>query len=216
MTSTPSPKPTLTEAQKKPQSIGDTAPGPAISIAAEDEAADLAAAQAGDHTAFARLYDRHAAVVLSLCRRLSPAEAEDATQETFIRAYRLLHKVQSPSKLRPWLYGIARHVCSEHTRSQRRRKLHEDQAMLMRTAQRKAEASTTSETLAHVEQLQLLDGAIDQLQDRERLAIHLFYLESDPIQAAKSALGLSRSGYYKLLAKARDRLAELMREANTS
>ena len=216
MTSSPSPKQTLSEAQKRPQSIGDTVPGPAISLAAEDEAADLAAAQAGDHAAFARLYDRHAAVVLSLCRRLSLAEAEDATQETFIRAYKLLHKVESANKLRPWLYGIARRVCSENTRSQRRRKHHEDQAMLMCTAQRKAATSSTAETLAHAEQLQRLDGAIDQLEDRQRLAIHLFYLESDPIQAAKSALGLSRSGYYKLLAKARDRLGELMRETNPS
>ena len=88
--------------------------------------------------------------------------------------------------------------------------------MVMRTAQRKAESSTTAETLAHAEQLQQLDGAIDQLQDRERLAIHLYYLESDPVQAAQSSLGLSRSGYYKLLAKARDRLAELMRETNPS
>jgi len=216
MTSTPNPKQTLSEGEKKPQSIGDTTSGSAISITAEDETVDLAAAQAGDHAAFARLYDRHAAVVLSLCRRLSLAEAEDATQETFIRAYRLLHKVESPNKLRPWLYGIARRVCSEHTRSQRRRKLHEDQAMLMRTAQRKAETSTTAETVAHAEQLQRLDGAIDQLEDRQRLAIHLYYLESDPVQAAQSALGLSRSGYYKLLAKARDRLAELMRETKSS
>ena len=88
--------------------------------------------------------------------------------------------------------------------------------MLMRTAQRKAETSTTADTLAHTEQLQRLDGAIDQLEDRQRLAIHLYYLESDPVQAAQSALGLSRSGYYKLLAKARDRLAELMRETNQS
>ena len=64
--------------------------------------------------------------------------------------------------------------------------------------------------------MQRLDGAIDRLDDRQRLAIHLYYLESDPIQAAQSALGLSRSGYYKLLAKARERLGELMREANPS
>ena len=88
--------------------------------------------------------------------------------------------------------------------------------MVMRTAQRKAESSPPVETLAHAEQLQRLDGAIDQLEDRQRLAIHLFYLESDPIQAAKSALGLSRSGYYKLLAEARDRLGELMRETKSS
>ena len=216
MTSPPSPKPIVNTAEKKPSTGGDCRSAAAISNTAEDEAADLIAAQASDQDAFARLYDRHAAVVLSLCRRLSLAEAEDAAQETFIRAYRLLHKVQSADKLRPWLYGIARRVCSEHTRALRRRRHHEDQAMLTRTAERKAHAASPSESLEQAEQLHRLDGAIDQLDDRQRLAIHLYYLESDPIQAAQSALGLSRSGYYKLLAKARERLGELMREANPS
>ncbi len=88
--------------------------------------------------------------------------------------------------------------------------------MLTRTAERKAKAPSPGESLEQAEQLQRLDGAIDQLDDRQRLAIHLYYLESNPIQAAQSALGLSRSGYYKLLAKARKRLGELMREANPS
>jgi RNA polymerase sigma-70 factor (ECF subfamily) len=216
MTSPPSPKPILTRAEKKPSTGGDCRSAAAISNTAEDEAADLIAAQASDQDAFARLYDRHAAVVLSLCRRLSLAEAEDAAQETFIRAYRLLHKVESADKLRPWLYGIARRVCSEQTRALGRRRHHEDQAMLTRTAERKAQAPSPGESLEQAEQLQRLDGAINQLDDRQRLAIHLYYLESDPIQAAQSALGLSRSGYYKLLAKARERLGELMREANPS
>ncbi len=216
MNPTPQSNPSLSEAKEKPAIAGDTARDAAISKVAEDEAADLTAAQASDQDAFARLYDRHAAVVLSLCRRLSLAEAEDAAQETFIRAYRLLHKVESADKLRPWLYGIARRVCSEHTRALRRRRHHEDQAMLTRTAERKTHAPSPGESLEQAEQLQRLDGAIDQLDDRQRLAIHLYYLESDSIQAAQSALGLSRSGYYKLLAKARERLGELMREANPS
>ena len=216
MSSTPSPKPILTTGEEKPFTGGDCRSAAAISSTAEDEAADLIAAQASDQDAFARLYDRHSAVVLSLCRRLSLAEAEDAAQETFIRAYRLLHKVESADKLRPWLYGIARRVCSEHTRALRRRRRHEDQAMLTRTAERTAHAPSPGDSLEQAEQLQRLDGAIDQLDDRQRLAIHLYYLESDPIQAAQSALGLCRSGYYKLLGKARERLGELMREANPS
>ena len=101
---------------------GDTRPPAAISTVERDEAADLAAARAGDNDAFARIYDRIAPVVLSLCRQRSLAEAEDATQETFIRAHRLLHKVDDPRRLRPWIYAIARRVCSERTRAARRRK----------------------------------------------------------------------------------------------
>ena len=61
------------------------------------------------------------------------------------------------------------------------------------------------------ERFQDLELAMDALGDDERLAIHIQYLEHDPVGTAANMLGLSRSGYYKLLARARARLAELMR-----
>lgn len=200
-------------ATRNMQIAGDAAGQPAMSRVTGDPdgigTADLTAAQAGDHQAFGRLYDRHAAVVLSLCRRFSLPEAEDATQETFIRAYRLLHKVQSPDKLRPWLYAIARRVCSERARSAQRRARHQEQLVLTQPAQ--SIAATAPEQADRAEQLQRLDDALDRLDDRERLAVHLYYLDADPVNAAASALGLSRSGYYKLLARAREHLADLMK-----
>ena len=57
------------------------------------------------------------------------------------------------------------------------------------------------------EQLDRLTQALGRLDDDERLAIHLYYLERDPISAAREAMNLSRSGYYKILARARDKLA---------
>ena len=82
--------------------------------------------------------------------------------------------------------------------------------MLIKTAEQSSKAVTPTDAVEHAEQMQQLDKAIDQLDDRQRLAIHLYYLEKDPVQSAQSSLGLSRSGYYKLLAKARDSLAQLM------
>ncbi len=186
-----------------------------------DDAADLAAAQGGDHAAFGRLYDRHAAVVLALCRKRLPGgiDAEDALQETFIRAWRRLDAVVEPEKLRPWLYGVARFVCSERRRAAGRRAKHEDRAMLNQAARQAArhdEPAPHVESAQRDEALQRLDAAMDKLSDRERLAIHLYYLDADPIAAAATALGLSRSGYYKLLGRARERLAGLMQEVIAS
>jgi RNA polymerase sigma-70 factor (ECF subfamily) len=196
----------------------------------DDDARDLAAAIGGDHTAFARLYDRHSAVVLSLCRRSTGGlgEAEDATQETFIRAFGMLDRLNgsltsgdaargSGGGVRSWLYAIARRVCSERRRASFRRSKHEGLAM------RNAAISLnhlpgghdSPDAIGH-DQLDRLTAALDRLDDRERLAIHLHYLDSDPLRAAESALGLSRSGYYKLLARAREKLAALMREVQTS
>ncbi len=197
------------------QRSGDTSPPPAIGNVVVDDAPDLAAAQAGDQEAFGRLYDRHAPVVLSLCRRFSMPEAEDAAQETFIRAFRLLHKLRGPDQLRPWLYGIARRICSERRRAARRRARHEEEATVSAAASQTA-ATTPAQDVERAEQLRRLTDAIERLDDRERLAIHLYYLEADPVGAARSALGLSRSGYYKLLARARRQLSALVLEKQPS
>ncbi len=71
-----------------------------------------------------------------------------------------------------------------------------------------------SEDSDHAEQLDRLGAALEKLDDRERLAIHLYYLEADPVKAATGAMSLSRSGYYKLLARAREHLAGFMTEGN--
>ncbi len=71
-----------------------------------------------------------------------------------------------------------------------------------------------SQDSEHVEQLDRLGAALEKLDDRERLAIHLYYLEADPVKAATGAMSLSRSGYYKLLARAREHLAGFMTEVN--
>ena len=179
---------------------------------------DSAAAPSA-HLAFARIYDRHSAVVRALCVRHLPtdADADDALQETFIRAYRLLHEATESETLRPWLYAIARHVCSERRRSAARRNKHEHAAAQERITMNGL--STTNHTTAarrseptpapaeHAEALSRLSTALDELPDDERLAIHLYYLDQDPVSAAGSALGISRSGFYKLLARAREHLA---------
>jgi predicted DNA-binding protein (UPF0251 family) len=46
-----------------------------------------------------------------------------------------------------------------------------------------------------------------------RLALHLFYIEPDPVDAAKRALGISRAQFYRLVTQARQLLAaQLSRE----
>jgi RNA polymerase sigma-70 factor (ECF subfamily) len=175
------------------------------------DARDLNAARAGDHQAFARLYDRHAAVVFSLCRGRCADEAEDATQETFIRAHELLHQLEDAVALRPWLYAIARRVCGERCRAATRRHHHEEAAVMIRAA-RLTPADSAPFAAGKAEQLDRLTVAIEALPDDERLAVHLFYIEDDPAVVAAEAMKLSRAGFYKLLARARNKLASRMRE----
>lgn len=188
-----------------------------MALPVTDDCTDLAAVQAGDSQAFARLYDRHAAVVLSFCRRGAGSaghDCEDAMQETFIRAHGKLASVDDCRGFRSWLLTIAKFVTRERRRSATRYAAHVDAAALSAGDGRMPGGPTPEQTPAQVHEhrdaLERLTAALDQLPDDERLAIHLQYLEHDPIAAARSALGLSRSGFYALLARAREHLAQLM------
>ncbi len=48
-----------------------------------------------------------------------PAEAEDLTQDTFLRAYRRGDSLRDPEAVRGWLYRIATHVCLDRLRQRR-------------------------------------------------------------------------------------------------
>lgn len=73
--------------------------------------ADVALAAAGDARAFERLYWRHAARIHALARRfLGSSEAEDGTQEVFVRAWSRLGQFRGDAAFATWLHRLAVNV----------------------------------------------------------------------------------------------------------
>lgn len=77
---------------------------------------------------FEEYYDRLYRYILSLVR--DPAEAEDLTQETFLRAFRQRDSLRDTGALAAWLYRIATHVCLDRLRQRTRRAPRESDADL--------------------------------------------------------------------------------------
>src|SRR6516165_6023914 len=66
----------------------------------------------GDESAFEALVVRHGPMVLGVCRRMlvSPHDADDAFQATFLVLARKAARLRAPDRLGPWLYGVATRV----------------------------------------------------------------------------------------------------------
>ena len=73
----------------------------------------MAAARAGDSAAFAELVRRHQGLVYRVALRMlgSDADAQDAAQDTFVRAWRGLHGFRGQSTVATWLYRIVTNRC---------------------------------------------------------------------------------------------------------
>jgi len=71
------------------------------------EAALVAKARAGSADAFGRLVHMHQQGLRAFLRRLSPADADDLAQESFVFAWEHIGRFDPARSFRPWLFGIA-------------------------------------------------------------------------------------------------------------
>lgn len=169
----------------------------------------------GDRSAFAELYDRRARLIRAICydETRDLQTAADLTQEAFLRAYQNLGRLNDPDRFAAWLAGIARQVCREWRRKRRR----EQRGLAGLAEQQKAAgqwADAPEQRLVELrDQIASLMGHKGEsgspLTEKERLALHAYYLQERNVEEARSVLGLSRSGFYRVLSSACQRLRRL-------
>ena len=87
----------------------------------EVDAEKIILAQKGDAQSFAELVESHQVAVYNLCYRMlgDPYEAEDAAQETFIRAYKGIKSFDRNRSFSTWILSIAAHYCIDQLRKKR-------------------------------------------------------------------------------------------------
>ena len=90
-----------------------------------------------DEDAFAMLVERHAPMVMAVCRRSlkDPGEVDDAFQATFLILARRPGSVRGRDSFGEWLYGVARRVCLHADRAAARRRRHERRAAELRAVE---------------------------------------------------------------------------------
>jgi RNA polymerase sigma factor (sigma-70 family) len=85
---------------------------------AEHDREVVSAITPGDRAGIAAAYDSHAAALYSYCHWMlhDSADAAESLQDTFVLAVATLSELPEPSKLRPWLFALARNECRRRIR----------------------------------------------------------------------------------------------------
>jgi RNA polymerase sigma-70 factor, ECF subfamily len=91
-------------------------------VTGNEETTITTAIREGDEAAFTAFVERHRHELRVHCYRMlaSPHDAEDAVQETFLRAWRYRRSLDDGRPLRPWLYRIATNACLDAVARERR------------------------------------------------------------------------------------------------
>ena len=140
----------------------------------------------------------------------NPAEAEDLTQDTFLRAHRRRDSIRDPEAVRGWLYRIATHVCLDRLR-QRKSHISIDSE---EGASRAESAAPVLPTILQVHERKetsaCVQRCLDYLPDNYRAAILLH--EAHSLTAAEIAelLGVTLATVKIRIHRARRKLQQVM------
>ena len=180
-----------------------------------DDTALTAAVLAGDSTAFATLVTRHTQHLYGLALRLlgNSEEAEDATQEAFIRAYTQLASFRSAASFATWLYRIMLNVCRDQLR---RRQVRQPTVELARVDQLWADERYTVDperVVLALENRQLIEQALQHLPATYRATLLLHEVDGLTLHEIAVMLGAPLPTVKSRLQRARMALVTLLDEA---
>ncbi len=134
-------------------------------------------------------------------------EADDLSQETFLRAYRAWRALAPDANVRAWLYTIATNVCRNHARGERRRRTAHEAVKATRSE--RAGAGPEEEAVLN-EVKELTERVVRELPFKQRVAFTLRKMQDVDYETIGQSLGCSpesaRAHVFQALRKIRQSL----------
>jgi len=161
----------------------------------------------GDGNAFTTLVEAYQRPVYNLCYRMlgNAEEAEDASQETFWRAYQALDRYDPKRSFITWLLSIAAHYCIDQ---QRKRRFQFTDIEMMPEGNLTDQEPGPEKMVTQLQEDEVTHKLLNSLQAQDRAAVILkYWYEFSEIEIA-NALGITQSAVKSRLFRARRLLAE--------
>ncbi len=186
----------------------------------DQEAVELT--RRGDPDAFRVLVDRHSRNLFRLAWRMTANthEAEDIVQETFLRAYKQLHRFDGRAAFGTWLHRIAVNCSLDLMRARKRRQEttvtapQDDPAEADRFLQNAISAEPSPErTLQSTQVRELLAAAMSELSEMERCAFTLRHHDGLGIDEISQAMGVQPNAAKHSIFRAVQKLRRVLEPA---
>ncbi|GAB4522755.1 MAG: sigma-70 family RNA polymerase sigma factor [Anaerolineales bacterium] len=176
------------------------------------EALLISNALKGNEAAFTTLVENYQTPVYHLCYRLlggNTHDAEDAAQETFLRAYRGLSRYDPQRSFATWLLSIAAHYCIDRLRRQRMQLI----SLETFTGQILPDPNPSPETVTvSNEHQRRVQEMLATLSPTDRTAVVLHYWYDYSYEEIAETLSLTVSAVKSRLHRARRQLAQVWQE----
>lgn len=170
----------------------------------------------GDRNAFRLLVEKHHQRVVHICWSLlqSPEDAEDVAQEVFIEFFRSLNSFRGDSAVSTWLYRLSVNKALDYLRSVNRQKRGKGLVVSLEKENverfAREQAPMPSDHMEAEERRRLLRWGIEQLPERQKLAITLSKLDELSQQEVAQIMDTTISSVESLLVRAKKRLKEIL------
>jgi RNA polymerase sigma-70 factor (ECF subfamily) len=181
----------------------------AANVSCDPDPVTIERARSGDNRAFSRLVEAYQTPVYNLCYRVlgNPHDAEEAAQETFLRAYTRLGSYDPTRPFKTWLLSIAHHYCIDRLRRRRLNFLSLDDEPALDTAMWRSSAPTPEETAMRSERAGEIQALLNLLPPKDRSALVMRYWYDLSYDEIAQATATTVSAVKSRLHRAREALA---------
>lgn len=152
----------------------------------------------GDRNAYAVLVEKYTSDIFAICMGIiaNVDDAMDISQETFLKGLMRIGQLRSSDRFRPWLIGIARNLCFDHLRRNKKEKM---------------SVRTRNDTVHEIPvKYHGIHEAIARLPEKYRVPLLMYYFDGRSSDSVAEALNLSRDGVLTRLSRGRRELRRII------
>jgi RNA polymerase sigma factor (sigma-70 family) len=166
----------------------------------------------GDTNVFALLVNRYKDIVFSLSLKMlkDREEAEETSQDTFLKIYKSLSKFNGESKFSTWIYKVTFNTCLDKLRKNKRSRPVAGRADF--TERESISVLNVLDSIEKRERSQVIQDCLRGLPGEDSFLLTLYYFQEQSLDEIAKVIGISPNNVKIRLYRSRKKLAVLLKE----